>query len=457
MQKPWGGVFVALGSMAAMSPAAHAPLDANASWSSAAGSMPRYKTIAFSVVLVAVSIQFFHIPLIMRMGELQLKIPLPPPFPKGSGKAKVTQDEIIGWENVVETWHKTMWGFRAEIIDKLPFSSMDDEEEVEFERIKPTDSGKDKSTWLTAHLLLHLALVIVSHVHRSMLMPVLALVSDCMLLAVLIRAKNLSDAVTSSVNVLRKYSITLGTQVSLASSEGTLLPLEFLHNKLRILVDLHESHQLGFGFSVPLIGTVDLDLETLVSLSTGLAFELMILIASRVMSHTTIEHKLREQERQERQEQVEQLDQGNTDIAEGMQEVRAEIRSLREQVGAQSEELKRCIRVTALEATASTPPRRSSSGSIGTFGASEYEPHGWVGHEPLVSRRAAWSPAGAAAGGGRRVSRDGSVMSVMSVEGAATLQRTLDNFNRANESADEQLLGAALGRQDSGGAPAGVG
>ena len=186
MQKPWGGVFVALGSMAAMqSPAPHSPMDANASWgSSVVGSMPRYKTIAFSVLLVAVSVQFFHLPLIMKMGDLQLKIPLPPPFPKGRGEegAKVTQKEIIGWENVVETWHKTMWSFRAEIIEKLPFSSMDDEEEVEFERISTVDRGEDRNTWLTAHLLFHMSLVIVSHVHRSVLMPVLALVSDCMLL-----------------------------------------------------------------------------------------------------------------------------------------------------------------------------------------------------------------------------------------------------------------------------------
>jgi hypothetical protein len=95
------------------------------------------------------------------------------------------------------------------------------------------------------HVIAHMALVIFSHVHRSRMMPVLALISSCMLIAVLVRAKNLSDTVTSSVQVLRKFSTRLGGHVSIASGEGTLLQLEFLHNKLRILVDLHESHQLG--------------------------------------------------------------------------------------------------------------------------------------------------------------------------------------------------------------------
>ena len=59
------------------------------------------------------------------------------------------------------------------------------------------------------------------------------------------RFNEMGDTVTSSVQVLRKFSTRLGGHVSIASGEGTLLQLEFLHNKLRILVDLHESHQLG--------------------------------------------------------------------------------------------------------------------------------------------------------------------------------------------------------------------
>jgi hypothetical protein len=134
MRKPWGGFFLAVGSMAAMnSPAAHSSQGSygsqgsNLSFSSVGNVVSRSWAPAIAIVLVAFSSQSYHIPLIRRMNEIQRKMPPPPPFPKGTAATMVKQEELIKWEGVAVSWHDKMWAFRGELIESLPFCSMDDE------------------------------------------------------------------------------------------------------------------------------------------------------------------------------------------------------------------------------------------------------------------------------------------------------------------------------------------
>ena len=60
---------------------------------------------------------------------------------------------------------------------------------------------------------------------------------------------------SNEVTVVRKCARNMGSQVSVSSSERTLLQFQVLQNKMDFLTDVHESHQLGMGFFVPFVGT----------------------------------------------------------------------------------------------------------------------------------------------------------------------------------------------------------
>ena len=194
---------------------------------------------------------------------------------------------------------------------------------------------------------------------------------------------------------------------------------------------------------------MELDLETLVSLSTGLLFELMVLTASRVFSHTTLEHRLREQERRERQRQVDVLDQGNSEIYGGMQEVREEIRSLRAQVSENSEELKR-LRWHALQSPLQDPP--PPAGVAGAEGGPSPgmppAPSGWRDLSSMVSSSGESSPHGAVGARGSSGPGAGGVGGA-GVAGGGAMRRTLENFLRASG-------GAAGSAADGAAVPAGA-
>ena len=112
-----------------------------------------------------------------------------------------------------------------------------------------------------------------------------AIYSQLVFLALFLRAKALGDAVSSGVSVVRKFGRNLGSVVSVSSPERTLLQYQVLQNKMQYMTDIHESHQLGIGFFFPFVGTLDVDLETLVSISCGFAFELILLIATRLHAY----------------------------------------------------------------------------------------------------------------------------------------------------------------------------
>ena len=210
--------------------------------------------------------------------------PLPGKFKLGQKREVVTQD-LVKIEDEAMQWHEQLWNFRTEIISSIALVSMDDEEDFELEALSKNSDGKthnEKWPWLTVHLIGHAVLVVLAHVYESLLFSLTALYSQCLFLALFLRAKALGDAVSNAVSVVRKFARNMASYVSVSSSERTLLQFQVLQNKMDFLTDVHESHQLGMGFFVPLVGTLDIDLDTLLSISCGCLFELIILIATRV-------------------------------------------------------------------------------------------------------------------------------------------------------------------------------
>ena len=135
---------------------------------------------------------------------------------------------------------------------------MDDEEDFELEALNKNSDGRthnEKWPWLTVHLLGHAVLIVLAHVYESLLFSFTALYSQCLFLALFLRAKALGDAVSNAVTVVRKFARNMASYVSVSSSERTLLQFQVLQNKMDFLTDVHESHQLGMGFFVPFVGT----------------------------------------------------------------------------------------------------------------------------------------------------------------------------------------------------------
>lgn len=162
-------------------------------------------------------------------------------------------EDLIKIEEQALEWHEKLWSFRTEIISSIALVNMDDEEEFELEAL--SDKSDTKWRWLTLHLVGHILLIILAHVYDSLLFSLTAVYSQVLFLALFLRAKALGDAVSSSVSVVRKFARNVGAQVSVASSERTLLQFQVLQNKMDFLTDVHESHQLGMGFLVPFVGT----------------------------------------------------------------------------------------------------------------------------------------------------------------------------------------------------------
>lgn len=72
-------------------------------------------------------------------------------------------------------------------------------------------------------------------------------------------------------------NICLISQVKVDFSDKTLLQMQVLIHKMQTITDVHESHQLGVGFVIPFVGTLDLDFHTILSISVGVTFELIVL------------------------------------------------------------------------------------------------------------------------------------------------------------------------------------
>lgn len=167
-------------------------------------------------------------------------------------------EDLVKIEDEAMQWHEQLWSFRSEIISSIALVSMDDEEDFELEALHKNSDGKtynEKWPWLTGHLIGHAVLIVLAHVYESLLFSLTALYSQCLFLALFLRAKALGDAVSNAVSVVRKFARNMASYVSVSSSERTLLQFQVLQNKMDFLTDVHESHQLGMGFFVPFVGT----------------------------------------------------------------------------------------------------------------------------------------------------------------------------------------------------------
>ena len=137
--------------------------------------------------------------------------------------------------------------------------------------------------WLSLHTAIHLFLVILSHCSSSPIASLTALVSQILLFTIFLRAKSLADDVAGASTVVRKASRVLGTHAHVDGSQKLLLQMQVLINKMQTITDVHESHQIGVGFLIPFVGILDLDFQTVVSISAGVTFELIVLNASRML------------------------------------------------------------------------------------------------------------------------------------------------------------------------------
>ena len=204
----------------------------------------------------------------------------------------MVNEDLVKIEEQALEWHERLWAFRSEIIQSIALVSMDDEEDFELEMISDKSDGRthnEKWPWLTFHLVAHVLLMILAHVYESWIFTITALYSQCLFMMLFLKAKALGDAVSSAVSVVRKFARNMGSYVSVSSPERTLLQFQVLQNKMDFLTDVHESHQLGMGFFVPLVGTLDVDLDTLLSISAGCLFELVVLLGTRV--HTEMQRR----------------------------------------------------------------------------------------------------------------------------------------------------------------------
>jgi hypothetical protein len=185
-------------------------------------------------------------------------IPLKSKKRKGMERFDFANEDLAKIEEQAMQWHEQLWAFRTEIITSIALVNMDDEEDFELEALNKNSDGRsnnEKWPWLTCHLVTHVLLIITAHVYDSWLFTCTALYSQFLFIALFMRAKALGDAVSQAVSVVRRFARSIGSKVSMSSSERTLLQFQVLQNKMDFLTDVHESHQLGMGFFVPLVGT----------------------------------------------------------------------------------------------------------------------------------------------------------------------------------------------------------
>ena len=187
--------------------------------------MPRkpwgHRFLSFALVpLIAVAFQHFHYPLLQQFDEMNKLFPVNSATEQLSSKAFIgngTHVDFLTAEKLVYEWHESLWQYRSNLITQIPLVDMDDEEDFEIEiGTKDTKPLKNRSPWLTAHLLIHIILVVLSHTEKqSKLLAVTALISQSILLILFLQAKRLADNVSNAVSVVRRASRIIGTQVSI--------------------------------------------------------------------------------------------------------------------------------------------------------------------------------------------------------------------------------------------------
>ena len=337
---------------------------------------------ALSVVAVFFATTRYHLPLMRKIAAFHNKMPsapLPVKFKRGDLlRRDISNQELMEIEEQALEWHEKLWDFRTEIIKSIALVNMDDEEDFELEMLNKNSDGRSNNErwpWLTGHLVSHLLLTIIAHVYESWLLTLSALYSQCLFLALFLRAKALGDAVSSAVTVVRKFARNMGSRVSVSSPERTLLQFQVLQNKMEFLTDVHESHQLGMGFFVPFVGTLDIDLDTLLSISCGCLFELIVLMVTRVHAHVVRQRSAevaRQESIREEQSETERLvnetrrqkdqEKNNARMRDHVENMAGQLKTLQRQVKDKMEELEVLFvsaGISARPGTAGTSPRMS--------------------------------------------------------------------------------------------------
>jgi hypothetical protein len=168
--------------------------------------------------MIAVAFQYFHLPLLQQFDDWNRAFPVTSATEQlqttrafiGNG----TQVDFLRTERLVVEWHESLWKYRSDLITQIPLVDMDDEEDFEFELGVNSKPLKNRSSWLTAHLFIHIFLIALSHTDRqSTLIPITALISQAILFVLFMQAKRLADNVSNAVSVVRRASRIIGTQV----------------------------------------------------------------------------------------------------------------------------------------------------------------------------------------------------------------------------------------------------
>ena len=183
----------------------------------------------FAVVcFIAWAFQHYHFPLLQQFDDCGRRFPVSSATEQLQNKSFIwngSQVDFLRAEKMLYEWHDSLWKYRSDLMTQVPLVDMDDEEDFEIEiGVKETDMNetgikdsrppKNRSSWLTAHLVIHIFLVAVSHTDRqSKLLPMTALISQVILLVLFFQAKRLADNVSNAVSVVRRASRTIGTQV----------------------------------------------------------------------------------------------------------------------------------------------------------------------------------------------------------------------------------------------------
>jgi hypothetical protein len=125
-------------------------------------------------------------------------------------------------------------------------------QDFEFELGVAKDSKplKNRSSWLTAHLFIHILLIALSHTDRqSTLVPVTALISQAILFVLFMQAKRLADNVSNAVSVVRRASRVIGTQVNRPPPRW-FMTSPLVPNRKLFLVEIKLAHSLSTGACV---------------------------------------------------------------------------------------------------------------------------------------------------------------------------------------------------------------
>jgi hypothetical protein len=177
------------------------------------------RLFGFTIVsMIAVAFQYYHLPLLMQFDDWNRAFPVTSATEQLQTRAFIgngTQVDFLRTEKLVVEWHETLWKYRSDLITQIPLVDMDDEEDFELELgVKDSKPLKNRSSWLTAHLFIHILLIAWSHTDRqSKLIPVTALISQAILIILFMQAKRLDDNVSNAVSVVRRASRIFGTQV----------------------------------------------------------------------------------------------------------------------------------------------------------------------------------------------------------------------------------------------------